>query len=96
MRSGFIKVVYRRITGVQVAKRGYFGGKIVLFCNFMVNFKHFGATICLIYPCICATTLLNSFIAYKKWFKAAYGRTTGVQATISASFGEKIGFFLPF
>ena len=57
-------------------------------CNFMVNFKHFGATICLIYPCICTTTLWNSFIVYKKWFKAAHGRTTGVQAAISAILRE--------
>ena len=34
----WFKVVYRRITCVQVAKSGYFGGKIVLFLQFHGEF----------------------------------------------------------
>ena len=34
----WFKVVYRRIAGVEVAKSGYFGGKIVLFLKFHGEF----------------------------------------------------------
>ena len=46
----FKYIIYRRTTGVQAAKSDYFGGNRVFCCDFKVNFKHFGGTICLFYP----------------------------------------------